>query len=169
MNSAPFVHNLIICSNVLIRKDGKYLLSKRSPNKKYAPNFIHPFGGKIDKGENPYVGACREIKEELGIEIHNLKVEAVVMEIKPDDKRDENWLVFYFSADYKSGDVKTTEEGEVVYLTPDEIKNSKLFPSVKGIINNILNPNDGMVFTTNNYQGFEIGMKELSKNICVVK
>jgi 8-oxo-dGTP pyrophosphatase MutT (NUDIX family) len=168
MNSTPFVHNLIICSNVLIHKDGKYLLSKRSPNKKYAPNFIHPFGGKIDKDENPYVGARREIKEELGIEIHNLKLEAVVLEIKPDDKRDENWLVFYFSADYKNGDVKITEEGEVVYLTPDEIKNSKLFPSVRSIINNILNSNDGTVFTTNSYQGFESGIKELSKNVCML-
>ena len=39
----------------------KYLLMKRSSNKKYAPNKIHPFVGKIEKNENPYDGAVREI------------------------------------------------------------------------------------------------------------
>lgn len=168
MNQKPSVLPMVICANVFIRKDRKYLLMKRSPDKKYAPNKIHPFGGKMDKNENPYVGAVREIREEVGIEIENLRLEAVIYEQMPDQNLKANWLVFYFSADYKSGEVIMSEEGEVVYLTEDEIKRSDLFPSVKTIIDNILDKNDGTVFTTNSYSGFESGMKEISKSVCVV-
>jgi 8-oxo-dGTP diphosphatase len=169
INQKPNVQKMVICANVFIRKDGKYLLSKRSSEKKYAPNKIHPFGGKVDQDENPYNGAVREIKEEVGININNLKLEAVILELTDEKDLPVNWLIFHFSADYESGEVKTSEEGEVVYLTPEEIKSSDLFPSVRSIIDNILNPNDGTVFTTNSYHGFESGIKELSKNVCVVK
>ena len=57
INHKPDIQKLVLCSNVFIRKDGKYLLMKRSPLKKYAPNKIHPFGGKLDDGENPFDGA----------------------------------------------------------------------------------------------------------------
>ena len=168
INQKPFVHKLVICANGFVRKDGKYLLMKRSPEKKYAPNKIHPFGGKIDKDENPYVGAVREIKEEIGIDIKNLKLEAVILEKTDEKDLPVNWLVFYFSADYDKGEVKINEEGEAVYLTENEIKNSDQFPSVKSILDHILNPNDGTVFTTNSYKGFESGMQEISKNVCIV-
>lgn len=169
INQKPNIHKMVICANVFIRKDGKYLLMKRSSEKKYAPNKIHPFGGKIDRDENPYIGAVREIKEEVGISIKNLKLEAVILELTDEKELPVNWLIFHFSADYDSGEVKITEEGEIVYLTAEEIRSSDLFPSVKSIIDNILNPNDGTVFTTNSYHGFERGMKELSKNVCVAR
>ncbi|KKQ23943.1 MAG: hypothetical protein US62_C0012G0026 [Candidatus Woesebacteria bacterium GW2011_GWA1_37_8] len=168
INQKPNIHNLVLCANVFIRKDGKYLLMKRSSEKKYAPNKIHPFGGKIDNNENPFDGAVREIKEEIGIDIKNLKLEAIILELTDEKDLPVNWLIFHFSADYAGGNVNKTEEGEVVYLTPDEIKSSDLFPSVRSIISNILNPGDGTVFTTNSYHGFESGMKELSKNLCIV-
>jgi len=168
INHKPHVHKLVICANVFVRKDGKYLLMKRSADKKYAPNRIHPFGGKIDKDENPYEGAVREIKEEVGIDIKNLKLEAVILEKTDEKDLPVNWLIFHFSADYDKGEVNINEEGEVVYLTEEEIKNADLFPSVKSIIDHILNPKDGTVFTTNSYHGFESGLVEESKNICIV-
>ncbi|HKC04405.1 MAG TPA: NUDIX domain-containing protein [Patescibacteria group bacterium] len=169
INQKPFVHNLVLVSNVLIRKDGKFLLMKRSAKKKYAPGRIHPFGGKLDPDENPYVGAVREIKEEVGIKIKNLKLEAIVLELQHEEELPVNWLVFYFRADYESGEIISSEEGEAVFLTEYEIKSADLFPSFKSIINNILTPTDGTVFTTNGYEGFETGLHELAKNICVVK
>ena len=58
--------------------------------------------------------------------------------------------------------------GIVSVITEEEIKNADLFPSVKSIIDHILNPKDGTVFTTNSYHGFESGLVEESKNICIV-
>ena len=151
INTAPHIHNLVICANIFVRKDGKYLLLKRSPQKKYAPNVIHPIGGKVDPNENPYAGAQRELLEEAGIKVKNMRLEAVIMEIKPVKDEDENWLIFHFSADYDSGELITTEEGEFVYLDAGEIPKQDLFPSVRPIIQHILNPKDGTVFFTVSY------------------
>ena len=56
--------------------------------------------------------------------------------------------VFHFSADYDSGEWRQTEEGEIVSLTAEELLRQDLFPSVREIIEHILNPNDGTVFAT---------------------
>ncbi|HEY4518233.1 MAG TPA: NUDIX domain-containing protein [Candidatus Paceibacterota bacterium] len=169
INTAPHVHNLVICANIFVRKDGKYLLLKRSPNKKYAPNVIHPIGGKVDQGENPYTAAKRELLEEAGIKVKNMRLEAVNMEIKPVKGEDENWLIFHFSGDYESGELLTTEEGEFVFIDPKDVPNQDLFPSVKPIIDHILNPSDGTVFFTVVYDD-EGKVVKASENIdlCVV-
>ena len=169
INTAPHIHNLVICANIFVRKDGKYLLLKRSPLKKYAPNFIHPIGGKVDQNENPYTGAERELFEEAGIKVKNMRLEAVIMEIKPVKNEDENWLIFHFSGDYDSGEILTTEEGEFVFLGPEEIPNQDLFPSVKPIIDHILNPKDGTVFFTVEYDNNGKVINETKTiNVCAV-
>lgn len=169
INTAPHIHNLVICANIFVRKDGKYLLLKRSPLKKYAPNFIHPIGGKVDPNENPYTGAQRELLEEAGIRVKNMRLEAVIMEIKPVKGEDENWLIFHFSADYDSGELLTTEEGEFVFLDPADIPTQNLFPSVKPIIDNILNPQDGTVFFTVAYdEEGKVVKATQSIDLCIV-
>lgn len=169
INTAPHIHNLVICANIFVRKDGKYLLLKRSSQKKYAPNVIHPIGGKVDSNENPYAGAQRELLEEAGIKVKNMRLEGVIMEIKPVKGEDENWLIFHFSADYDTGELITTEEGEFVYLDDSEILKQDLFPSVRPIIHNILNLKDGTVFFTVAYNDEgKVVEKTKSISLCVV-
>lgn len=170
INTLPHIHNLIICANIFVRKDGKYLLLKRSPHKKYAPNVVHPFGGKVDPNEDPYNAARRELLEEAGITVKNMRLEAVVLEIKPSKNSDgSNWLIFHFSADYESGELIETEEGELVYLDADEIIKQDLFPSVRLIINHIINPKDGTVFSTFEYDDAdEIIERTENTNLCAL-
>ena len=75
INTDPHIHNLVLCANIFVRKDGKYLVMKRSPSKKYLPNAVHPIGGKLDPHEDPYIGAQRELLEEAGIIVKNMRVE----------------------------------------------------------------------------------------------
>lgn len=148
INTAPDIHNLVVCANVFVRKDGKYLLLKRSDKKRFAPGVVHPIGGKVDLNENPFVAAEREVFEEAGVKVKNMRLEAVLLEILPVKDMPNNWLIFHFSADYEVGEIKQTEEGELVLLEKDEIEKQRLFPSVKQVIKNILNPNDGCVFAS---------------------
>lgn len=109
-------------------------------------------GGKIEANENPYLSAKREVPEEAGITIKNMRLEAIILEIIPHKKvMPYNWLIFHFSADYESGNIQTTDEGELVLLTLEKIVKQKLFPSVREIIHHILNPHDGAVFATFKY------------------
>ncbi|MDP3778833.1 MAG: hypothetical protein Q8R30_02145, partial [bacterium] len=104
-----------------------------------------------------------------GIKVKNMRLEAVILEITPVKGEDENWLIFHFSADYESGDLITTKEGEFVYLTAGEIPRQDLFPSVRAIIRNILNPQDGTVFFTVEYDdNGNIVEETKSIGLCVV-
>ena len=166
-NTEPEIHNQVICANVFIRKGGKYLVLKRSPYKKYAPNVVHPIGGKVELGENPYQAAIREAFEEAGIKIKNLKLEACSLEMHPQDDSLTDWLIFNFSADYDSGNIGTTEEGKLMLLSAEEFKVCKLFPPMRKIINYILEPNNGTVFASCDLgKDMEVIKEKIS--ICIV-
>jgi len=148
INTVPHVHNLIMCANVFVRRGGQYLMIRRSSEKTFLPGLVNPIGGKIDADEDPYRAAQRELFEEAGVRVKNMRLEAVMLEINPVPDSDENWLIFQFSADYDSGEITKTEEGELVWLDAKDIPQQKLFSSLAKIIHHILDPNDGTVFTS---------------------
>ena len=152
VNTDPHIHKLVMCANVFIRKDGKWLMLKRSEKKRFSPGYFHTVGGKVDRDEDPFTAALREVKEEAGVTVKNMRLEAVTFEVSPFDQiKDENWLCFYFSADYDSGQIIQTEEGEMVLIEEKDIPNQKLIPSIRAIIHYILDPKGGTVFLKMRY------------------
>lgn len=148
VNQKPYIHRLVICVNIFVRKDGKYLMLKRSSGKTYAPGVIHPIGGKIESKEAIFLAAQREVLEEVGIKIKNMRLKAIVLELKPYKITGGNWLIFHFTADYDSGKINRNDEGELVLLDAKQILSQNLFPSICEIINYLLNPKCGTVFAT---------------------
>ncbi len=57
----------IVCA-ALVAGDGKILLQQRPSGKAMAGLWEFP-GGKIAAGETPEAALCRELKEELGLEV----------------------------------------------------------------------------------------------------
>ena len=156
----------MICANIIVRKDGKFLVIRRSLKKKIDPGITHFVGGKVDLNESPYAAAVRELREEAGISAKNIRCEAVVTEVHPRSTYG-TWLVFYFSGDYEGGKVITTDEGELFWLTAEEIKKQKLIPSVTETINYILDPGQGTLFAHFTYdENYQIITKEL--NLCPI-
>jgi 8-oxo-dGTP diphosphatase len=153
VNSTPNIHTIVICANMFVRKDGKYLVIKRSPAKLDLPNVIAPIGGKIDTNEDPLHAAKREVMEEAGIDVANVRLEAVITEVPhPDDSQyKETWLIFDFSGDYAGGEVKSTEEGELLWLTAQELQQASLYASLKELIGYILDESTGPVFARFSY------------------
>ncbi len=58
-----------VVAAVIYQPDGSYLLAQRPPGKAYAGYWEFP-GGKVEPGESLDAAIKREIREELGIEIH---------------------------------------------------------------------------------------------------
>jgi mutator protein MutT len=58
---------------ILMDSDGKIVLQHRDGNAPTKKNMWAFFGGGIDKGETPEQTVRREAREELGIELKNLK------------------------------------------------------------------------------------------------
>ncbi len=68
-----------VAVGVLVRADGRFLLTSRPPGKAYAGYWEFP-GGKIEAGESVHDALQRELQEEIGITIaasHPWKVERV--------------------------------------------------------------------------------------------
>ena len=151
---------------MFIRKDGKYLVLRRSPLKKYAPDVVHPFGGKVDLGEDPYTAAVREVYEETGLTIKNLRLKAVLFEKEPILGEPYNWQIFHFVGDYDAGELQATEEGEAIMLTADAIKAEKLFPSLEPVIEHILNEAEGTVFAWLEYDADKKKIVKQTLNYC---
>lgn len=64
-------------AKAFIVKDGKVLLIKREPTDTHKPSQWDIPGGRLNPGENPFIGLKREILEETGIDIEILMPLAV--------------------------------------------------------------------------------------------
>ncbi len=160
------IHKVIIPTNVIIKKGDKFLMIRRSENKKFAPGYLFPIGGKVERQEDPYIGAIREVKEETGLDIANLRLECINFEKNPYKDRTEDWMTFYFSAEYTGGTIAPQEdEGQLLWLTREAILNDKLHSSLKHVIEDIFDYNKGTVFTTMTYER-EDKAKLIHKNLC---
>ncbi|MEM9468676.1 MAG: (deoxy)nucleoside triphosphate pyrophosphohydrolase [Pseudomonadota bacterium] len=68
-NTEPSGLPIILVSAIcLIDKDNHILLAQRPEGKSMAGLWEFP-GGKVEKGESPEFALCRELEEELGIEV----------------------------------------------------------------------------------------------------
>ncbi len=156
INTSPDIHELVIIASVFVLKGDKILMIRRSDKKTYLPNYVQPVGGKVDLNEDPLTAAHRELMEETQIKVTSLRLKAVVTEIKSkkDDKYRTNWQIFHFSGRYEGEEgipLGKTEEGELLWLTLDEIKKEKIADSIRFIIDSIVKEDSKVVFAKYTY------------------
>lgn len=58
-----------VVAGALFDADGRVLIAQRPPGKHMAGGWEFP-GGKVEAGEETRAGLVRELREELGIEVH---------------------------------------------------------------------------------------------------
>lgn len=132
----------------IIIKNGKYLITKRSANKKRFPSMWTVPGGKLETDD--YINLPkdtpdywynvleqvlrREVREEVGLEITNIKYVTSLATVHADGAPS---LVISCLADYVSGEVKLQEgeTDEAAWVTLDE---SKTYPLIGGIYEELL-------------------------------
>lgn len=91
---------------VLIGKQGKVLLIKRRSS--HGAGSWAPPGGHIDYGESVLECASREVKEETGLEIKNLKVLGFTEDIFEKEKK--HYITIWVKADWASGEIRQDHE-----------------------------------------------------------
>lgn len=119
---------------ILIANDGRVLLQHRDKNNRWNQDSWSEFGGQIGEGETPKEAAKRELKEELGIELvdlkffrrYNLQREKGIYE----------QFVFSASLNYHLENLKKQQkEGKDLELFAyEEIKNLKMADYTKEIL-----------------------------------
>ncbi len=118
-------------SLLLLVKNKKFLLLKRSPSEYKYSGFWGLPGGSVEKYETPTDGLIREVQEELGIVIPNFTL------LKKYDTSDKLINVYvYNSSDFDEKTIKLNEEHtEFGFFSYYEINNMKnIIPTTIGFI-----------------------------------
>lgn len=90
---------------VIIKKDGKVLLGKRKGSHGEG-SWACP-GGHLEFGETLEICARREVSEEVGIDIKNIRPTTFTNDIFP--KEQKHYITIFIVADYSTGEVKVLE------------------------------------------------------------
>lgn len=88
-------------------------------------------GGHLLNNESIVHSAIREVKEETGLDIKDLKLVGVNNNVSPNFNR---YLVFLFKTKTFSGELKSSEEGKVFWVEKKNLKNYKLTPEFSDLI-----------------------------------
>ncbi|HVZ10850.1 MAG TPA: NUDIX domain-containing protein [Candidatus Paceibacterota bacterium] len=136
-----YLHEVAITAIVV--KDGKYLITRRSQNKKRFPGMWTVPGGKMET--NDYLKLPkdaefywynvlertlrREIKEEVGIDIDKIEYVTSLATVHSDGSPS---LVISCMADYVSGEIKLQKEenDQFAWVSLEETKNYQLLDGI---------------------------------------
>ena len=88
-------------------------------------------GGHLLHNESIVHSAIREVKEETGLDIKDLKLVGVNNNVSPNFNR---YLVFLFKTKTFSGELKSSEEGKVFWVDRKDLINYKLTPEFSDLI-----------------------------------
>lgn len=86
------------------------------------PGLTFP-GGHVEAHESFNDSVIREVKEETGLTIKSPKLIGVKQFY---DKHEQRYLVFFYKADEFSGQLTESDEGQLQWMTKDELMHQKL-------------------------------------------
>lgn len=148
-NLDPRLH--IVAVTGIIEKDGKYLILKRSEREIAYPGYWTVPGGKLVRheyenlsltpGTEAWYGIVnyvlkKEIKEEAGLEVEDIRYLTDMTFIRPDNIP---VLVLSYYCCYKDGKIKLGKDiVDYAWITPEEGRNYQIIP---GILEEIISVN----------------------------
>lgn len=118
----------------LLHRDGKYLLQNRVSSDWHG--YALP-GGHVEPNESIVESVKREMKEETGLDVINPRL----CGIKQFPKNGGRYLVFLFEATEFSGELRSSDEGEMRWLSREQLKSVKTVDDLDLLIDTMLDPN----------------------------
>ena len=109
----------ILCNLCMVEdlENGNVVLQYRSPEKTHWAGYAFP-GGHSEEGESLVESVIREIGEETGLTIFNPQLVAVKNWQLEDGIR---YIVFCYNATEFTGQLRSSEEGEVSWVEKDQL------------------------------------------------
>lgn len=110
-------------SVILLECRGRYLLLKRSPHKRFAPNQWTGIGGRVENDEFGRLtySALRELKEETGIDedqVQGFTLRRVILVARPADNIN---LLLYFTGCLDQPVLPDCPEGTLAWMKLEEM------------------------------------------------
>jgi 8-oxo-dGTP diphosphatase len=131
------------------------LLMKRAPHKRVFPNRYNGVGGHIERDEDPLASARREIKEETGLDVSDVRLRAVY---NIDAGEATGIFLLVFTAQSASRDVTANSEGTLHWIHRDDIYSLDLVEDLPHILPRILTmqPCDPPLFVHVSYDADDV-------------
>ena len=111
---------------VIVRPDGKFLITQRVMTKSWAPGWWEVSGGGVMAGEESEDAVKREILEETGLDVSGCEVGYVFSYHRENPGEGDNYFVdiYRFIMDFDESDVKVQEAEAAGFklATVEEIK-----------------------------------------------
>lgn len=96
------------------------LLMKRGPHRRVFPNQYNGLGGHVERGEHPAETAEREVLEESGITVRDVRLRGI--HHIDAGARDTGIVMYVFTATANSRDITvTTDEGTLEWIPADQV------------------------------------------------
>lgn len=125
--------NIAVTLECFIKKGNKYLMLHRNPTKRIMPDVWMAPGGHHEFNEGLFACARREVMEETGLEVKNIRIRAVGNAHIGD--LEEEFFFHLLLADYAGGELKPNNDGEFVWLTEHEIlKQENLLAELRTVL-----------------------------------
>lgn len=127
------------------------LLMKRAAHRRVFPNQYNGVGGHIEHDEDPLSGARREIKEETGLNVHDLQLKAVY---NIDAGQSTGIVLFVFTALSDSREfVSDNREGTLHWIPQSQVMQLDLVEDLPLILPRIfaMQPNEAPLFVHVSY------------------
>ena len=119
-----------LCNMCMITdQEGRVLVQDRLPKPSNAWCGLTFPGGHVEPGETVVASVIREVREETGLTITDVVPAGYIQWYNPD--RQSQYFVFLFKTSSYSGDLKGSAEGNVKWMTLDEMLSGKLAPNMK--------------------------------------
>lgn len=151
---------------VFVYKNGKLLMMKYSgegehqtQEKADRKDVYNPIGGHVEMGEDIVGAAIREAKEEAGVNLLNVKVKGV---INASGFAGKNIMNFIISGETTDEPIKSSLEGELVWINPTEIDSLNVFTDLKSIMEKLNSMISSQIFSCTAQFNGRFGLEKIT-------
>lgn len=119
---------VIITVTCMVYRENEFVLQDRVAEK--WPGVTFP-GGHVEQGESFVEAAIREMKEETGLTVDDLKMCGIKQLFS---ENNEHYIVILFKTNSFTGTLRSSREGEVMWVSREEVDVYPLVPDFKELL-----------------------------------
>jgi 8-oxo-dGTP diphosphatase len=134
-----------------ITHGNELLLLRGGPHKRLWAGLYNGVGGHVEAGEDIYAAAQREISEETGLTVHDLRLRAVIHAAAGDSHT--GILIFVFTAVADSRAVTPSSEGTLEWVPKDAVPAEHIMADLPALLARVMpmGPCDPPIFAAYHY------------------
>ncbi|MEM9863685.1 MAG: NUDIX domain-containing protein [Myxococcota bacterium] len=127
----------VVAAAVIVRDGERVLALRRAPHKPGA-GLWEVVSGRVDLGEGPYETACREVREETGLEV---RIERAPLVAYAGRRANDPMIVIVYGAVLEGGELRRSEEhDDHAWLTAAEFRARSTLTDLVAAVEHLLAP-----------------------------